>query len=622
VPAGLLLYGAVALATVLGLAWVRDGRRRCVGEALWAWLPLQVGIQATGALTSPLLPLFLAWIIVVGAAGSWLWAVGGAGVAILLLLAGVALQSQITVSGAAELGLLVGTGLGAAWLVHAVRGQATAERRALTRILEEARSGSGGRTTAAAAGRVEQLEASVAGARRRLGADRLTIWLLDSEAELARAVLCSGGRIADSVALSGAPFEWAWQEGVTLRLNTPPAWAPGANQVWIARLDGRADEAQVLTAEFSSDVVPSVEAMDEETAFLGSVLRIQGREAQAVAAREHLARVLDALRRMPRELEPGPVARALAASAAELAGGTGAAVVSWRDDGGRVLVVLGEDGGPSPGSTVSALESEVALAVRNESAIVRESRKPGAGGLPVVSRGERWHAEPTSLAAYPLRDQHGTVGALVVWDSSRPRLDPDGRGVLEAILPYAAFQLRHALSFGELRQHADLDSLTGLANRRTFEERLRSECARALRYQRPLALLLLDLDHFKEINDSHGHSAGDAVLSAVGQLVRATVRDADVPARFGGEELAVLMPETGLPEALDVAERLRRLIAGRSIRVGGSAITVRASAGVSAFPACVAEPEALILSADEALYAAKAAGRNQVVAAPSAPRAR
>jgi diguanylate cyclase (GGDEF)-like protein len=220
------------------------------------------------------------------------------------------------------------------------------------------------------------------------------------------------------------------------------------------------------------------------------------------------------------------------------------------------------------------------------------------------------------VAAYPLKDKHGVVGAVVVWDAERSRLEPDGLAVLEAILPYAAFQLRYALQYGMLRQYSDQDTVTGLPNRRAFEDRFRSECARAVRYQRPLALLILDIDHFKAINDTYGHEAGDAVLEATGELIAASVRDADVPARYGGEEFVVLMPETGLAEAVEAAERLRRSIAARNVQWRTDAVAVRASVGISAFPACVGEPEALIGSADRALYTAKASGRNRVATAP------
>ncbi|NVJ21447.1 MULTISPECIES: diguanylate cyclase [Myxococcus] len=165
---------------------------------------------------------------------------------------------------------------------------------------------------------------------------------------------------------------------------------------------------------------------------------------------------------------------------------------------------------------------------------------------------------------------------------------------------------------GELQRLSSTDGLTGVHNHRHFQERLREEFRRAQRYDDPLALILLDLDHFKQVNDRHGHTTGDGVLREVAATLQASVRETDLVARYGGEEFAVLLPRTHLTGALSVAERVRRDLA--TLRVGpDGALQVTASLGVSSFPhRTVLSPEQLLLTADEALYRAKDEGRDRI----------
>ncbi len=163
----------------------------------------------------------------------------------------------------------------------------------------------------------------------------------------------------------------------------------------------------------------------------------------------------------------------------------------------------------------------------------------------------------------------------------------------------------------ELEKLAHTDALTGLANRRRLLARLDDECARATRHARPLALLLIDLDRFKLINDTHGHLVGDRVLEAVGHALAALVRPTDVPARYGGEELALLLPETDLAGACEAARRVRRALGAlRHGNDGGQHFQVTASVGVATLARAGAAPGDLLSQADGALYHAKASGRD------------
>ena len=180
--------------------------------------------------------------------------------------------------------------------------------------------------------------------------------------------------------------------------------------------------------------------------------------------------------------------------------------------------------------------------------------------------------------------------------------------------------LRYALklgdTLGQLRQLATTDQLTGLLNRREFDRLLAEEVERALRFEHPFVLVLLDLDHFKDINDQHGHPAGDAVLRTVAARITGAVRTIDRVARIGGEEFAVLLMETSIEQAAAAAQRLVEVVRGEPVSASdGIRLPVTISVGVAVAPTHAKESAALIEAADKALYAAKRAGRNRMVLA-------
>lgn len=164
-----------------------------------------------------------------------------------------------------------------------------------------------------------------------------------------------------------------------------------------------------------------------------------------------------------------------------------------------------------------------------------------------------------------------------------------------------------------LWQTVSCDHLTGLANRRAFHDAAELEIKRWQRQPRPMSVLMIDADHFKRINDSHGHAAGDAVLRHLAACLSATFRAMDVVARVGGEEFAVLLPGTGLMGAEAVALRVCELLRGQAVHVDGKAIGCTVSIGVAAMEPGVDDIDALLQRADAALYASKKAGRNRVL---------
>ncbi len=165
----------------------------------------------------------------------------------------------------------------------------------------------------------------------------------------------------------------------------------------------------------------------------------------------------------------------------------------------------------------------------------------------------------------------------------------------------------------ELARLATTDGLTGLYNHRMFQERLEEELLRARRYDRKLFLMMIDIDHFKQFNDTYGHQTGDEVLKTVARLIKGNVRNLDFPARYGGEEFVVILPETDCKNALMVGERLRSLVEGYPFFVGdGERARITISIGISCYPNDSDDKTELIRMADEALYHAKKMGRNRV----------
>ncbi len=165
----------------------------------------------------------------------------------------------------------------------------------------------------------------------------------------------------------------------------------------------------------------------------------------------------------------------------------------------------------------------------------------------------------------------------------------------------------------QILRFATTDMLTSTANRRHFMERAENECARARRYGRPLTILMLDADHFKKINDTYGHAAGDEVLKILSLELRKALRPADIIGRIGGEEFAILLPETPVANAIELATRLNRLIDGVDVAYGKKNINFTVSIGVAAVPLHPTGIDEALKTADEYLYAAKHKGRNCVM---------
>ena len=235
--------------------------------------------------------------------------------------------------------------------------------------------------------------------------------------------------------------------------------------------------------------------------------------------------------------------------------------------------------------------------------------------LPVLgepgSAAEILTARPGQWATQPLTVGGETIGVLGV-ALERGSLSRDERRVLVSAAAIVAQALKTAHTFEVLREASIIDPLTGCCNRSEGIARLTAELRRAQRSGLPVALLLLDLDHFKSINDRLGHNCGDAVLAFIGRTIMNTLRASDVRCRWGGEEFLIVLPENSLEDARSVAESLRLRVAEAKVRYETRVVSLTASIGVTLARPGETDIEALVARVDAALYRAKSEGRNCV----------
>ncbi|MGO4380619.1 sensor domain-containing diguanylate cyclase [Pseudoduganella sp. RAF53_2] len=224
-------------------------------------------------------------------------------------------------------------------------------------------------------------------------------------------------------------------------------------------------------------------------------------------------------------------------------------------------------------------------------------------------------------SSVPLTSSDGyAIGTLCVMNTKTGCLSTSQRDMLRrlarqvmALIELRANEKALKESMRELEMLATTDELTGLHNRRSLMNRLKFEVARTRRFRTPLSAVMVDLDHFKQVNDRHGHMIGDEVLSAVGKLIRENVRVIDVAGRYGGEELCILLPNTPLEGARKFAETLRGRIEAQMHMDGNRRVPVTASLGIGSFNHMdIDDADSLLRQADAALYRAKQNGRNRV----------
>ena len=241
---------------------------------------------------------------------------------------------------------------------------------------------------------------------------------------------------------------------------------------------------------------------------------------------------------------------------------------------------------------------------------VRPSADLAPSEVVAVAAADARTAVQDGSCAYPLVLAGMVVGVL---ETSTTDVDPDTAQVLQALLATAAAALESAHLHSAAKELADIDALTRLPNRRRFENDIDQEWERCRRYGRPMSLVMLDRDHFKTLNDEHGHLCGDQVLRGAADALGGVLRTSDTAYRYGGEEFAILPRETGLEDGFAVAQRLRTAVS--EFTIPGQGVLVTASAGVAERASAMSHYTELMAKADAALYDAKSAGRDCVVAA-------
>lgn len=370
---------------------------------------------------------------------------------------------------------------------------------------------------------------------------------------------------------------------ITLTCNSGLALTHDAVRAWLPR--------------FASQLGAYIELGDMRTQYSRSSRRNQA--------------LIEAMQRLQDHKNAEALGKAVCETALEVTSGRSALLIRWlpQDSYGLVQYASRE------------LALEPGMIIGKDTLVGRTCRD----GLPLLLHDARavTRSEPayTSTLSYrpipsmvivPVTSEQKVIGAIVVEGD-----EPSSLGVEEArnvgllALVGRAF-LEKIWEIEEVSQRARTDSLTGLANRRFFDEQLRRVIAETDRFGGTSSLIIADIDLFKNVNDTYGHEAGDAVLRQVGKVLSDGVRTVDICARYGGEELAILLPQTPVAGAAELAERLRKAIEERAVLFEGAAIHVTASFGIAGYPETVPHGDWLFPAADRAMYAAKSGGRNCV----------
>ncbi|HET7228428.1 MAG TPA: sensor domain-containing diguanylate cyclase [Longimicrobium sp.] len=607
---------AAAAALVLLALWVHRASAGRTAVTMAAWPPLHVLLFATGSTDSPLIALAAAWVVALGRGRAA--ALVGGWIAAAVLVPAVQWLHAAPPSAVSlaryELLLAVAAGLSA---LRRVRPSLA------TSAAEEPHEPP---PPADPEGDDAVLRSAMEVVRRATDAHEATLWRADGEwrsAQLVARVAAPGVPLPDAVvALEGSPYKWAIEERLPqhVRRGKRDLPAPWAEEMLVVPVDL---PEGVLALAYPGLVPPGADAAAVEAArhlsTLDALLKLRGEKATDDA---RVSAIAEAAKSLPGEIEIDAFARKLAATVRQGTGAAGVAV-AVADEGGRGRVLHVDDTGPAPQlpGGFGEDESRLGLALKHAVDLTYDDLRRERDKMPLLVPGEQWRAAPRSAAIFPLVADGRALGAVAAWHPQPGRFGEKEKELMRLLGSIAPLPLRSARQYQELDHRAHTDALTGLPNRAAFEGRLTTLSHVYDRYARPFSLLVLDVDFFKKFNDTHGHEAGDRVLQHVAAVVRATVRDVDTPARLGGEEFVVLMPETTLRQSHDAAERIRRSIEARTVNWNGRPLSVTVSIGAASCPDCTSVTAEVLKLADEALYRAKADGRNRVASAPKVTRA-
>ncbi|MDB4908370.1 MAG: hypothetical protein JWO05_3154 [Gemmatimonadetes bacterium] len=328
--------------------------------------------------------------------------------------------------------------------------------------------------------------------------------------------------------------------------------------------------------------------------------------------------LLGAVQRIQSHTTHEALSRAICETALEVTSASASALVRWYPDRNEGEVQATSAGMSVKGATVVSPDSLTAGACRDGLPVVIEDAVLMHASASLLVKGD--HASSCgSLAVMPLGRDGRTLGAIVITSPTGGAITAEEARNVSVLGAVAAASLEIVWEIEEVTQRSRTDALTGLRNRRDFDVQLERLLSESDRFGQPVSLIICDVDHFKAVNDGHGHEAGDAVLRRVAKILQDGVRTVDVCARYGGEEIAMLLPQTSTQGAVELADRLRRAIAQHPLEWQGTAVAVTASFGVACYPETARGRDSLFPSADRALYEAKSAGRNCVKSAGSTP---
>ncbi|MGH7689981.1 MAG: sensor domain-containing diguanylate cyclase, partial [Gemmatimonadaceae bacterium] len=370
----------------------------------------------------------------------------------------------------------------------------------------------------------------------------------------------------------------------------------------------------VLTVAHESGLLLSRPKMKEWLPrYAAQVVRLvslsEGRREFARHMRQSRA-LLAAVQRIQTQKTLDLLAASICETALQVSSAKSAALVRWRADVQKGWVSY-TTAGFRPFPFQIEAETLVFKACQTGMVTFMDDTSPTDRRVSLMSEGDDgWRGGAVGIV--PLKRGRDVLGAIVVASTEPGHITQDEVDNLGALGAVAIGPLEMAWEFDAANKRASTDGLTGLVNRRAFDEHLKRLLNETDRFGQPLALIVGDIDHFKRINDTWGHEAGDEVLRQVAGTLAEGVRTVDVIARYGGEEIAILLPQTSVAGAADMADRLRYSVEARPVKFKGEEIPVTASFGVASYPDAVPARDGLFRAADRALYEAKHAGRNCV----------